>query len=452
MDFRLQRGLASLFLISTLSVQFSWAGCFLPDGTNRNSLRGTAEGDYLPCDATAKVSMCCALGRAKDPDSCLPGGLCKSIDDEIFWRESCTDKTWKSPECIKLFVGGGNSSRDVQVSPCDNGSWCFGAGYDGRECCQQGRGLFIANGRATRINPNATTPQTGVNASMPHASTNGPASQSISIAAKAGIGIGVGLAVVAIISVAVILALRKRRKDIEERRREEEKEMSFQQDSQQNIACSCIGEEEKGHPICEKILDSPIGSPYDTRDEVTTELEGVTKRLSQPSAVAPPSNMIRPDTTHPFFIFLGLVIKVSQRALLKEAKSRPLGGQVGDALKGNAPDDLILSPGSAAEKCRRVLQKTYSLFHDSDSEDIDPPLTALLADVEAEEEPKRKVAIHSAVVALGLVQAGSTLASSVGGGIGPEILVKSESIERMDKMTPTPLLAHDTFTTGFEYD
>ncbi|ERF69619.1 hypothetical protein EPUS_03611 [Endocarpon pusillum Z07020] len=126
--------------------------------------------------------------------------------------------------------------------------------------------------------------------------------------------------------------------------------------------------------------------------------------------------------------------------------------QVGDALKGNAPDDLILSPGTAAEKCRRVLQKTYSLFHDSDSEDIDPPLTALLADVEPEEEPKRKVAIHSGVVALGLVQAGSTLASSVGGGIGPEILVKSECIERMDKTTPTPLLAHDTFTTGFEHE
>lgn len=125
-----------------------------------------------------------------------------------------------------------DSSRDVQVSPCDNGSWCFGSGYDGRECCQQGQGLFIANGKATRTNPNATTPQTEVNTSMPNASTNVPTSQPISIGAKAGIGIGVGLAIAAIISVAVIIALRKRRKDIEERRTEEEKEMSFQQDSQ----------------------------------------------------------------------------------------------------------------------------------------------------------------------------------------------------------------------------
>lgn len=108
MDFRLQKVLTSLFLISTLSVQFSWAACFLPNGTDRNSLRGASPGDYLPCDATAEVSMCCALGRAKDPDSCLPGGLCKSEDDEVFWRESCTDKTWKSPECIKLFVDGGS--------------------------------------------------------------------------------------------------------------------------------------------------------------------------------------------------------------------------------------------------------------------------------------------------------------------------------------------------------
>ena len=125
-----------------------------------------------------------------------------------------------------------DSSRDVQVSPCDNGSWCFGSGYVGRECCQQGLGLFIANGKATRINPNATTPQTGVNTSRTDASTSAPTNQSISIGAKAGIGIGAGLAVAAIISVAVILVLRKRRKDIEERRMGEEKEMSFQQDSQ----------------------------------------------------------------------------------------------------------------------------------------------------------------------------------------------------------------------------
>lgn len=317
--------------------------------------------------------------------------------------------------------------------------------------------------------------------------------------------------------------------------------------------------QEKGQQICEKILDSPIGSPYATRDEDTPELEGVTERLSGSSAVAPPSNTIHPVISHRFFIFLGLVIGIcllisSFRALLldgrcfqpfrnwwKRCRNRPnafdsvhvrlmhpqsrgigsesnqrggrrriihgiqeqsheeyermrkrsfqpnlekfhnvpfwrrrslgrlegsqpkpvsvqvasigsVASQVGDALKGNAPDDLILSPGSAAEKCRRVLQKTYSLFHDNDSEDVEPPLTALLADVEPEEELKRKVAIHSGVVALGLVQAGSTLASSVGVGVGPEILVKSESIERMDKMTPTPLLAHETFTTGFEHE
>ncbi len=125
-----------------------------------------------------------------------------------------------------------DSSRDVNLSPCDNGSWCFGSGYDGRECCQKGQGLFIAEGKATRINPKTTTSQPRLNTSVADSSTTVPTNQSISTAAKAGIGVGVGLAVTAIILVAVFLVLRKRRKDSEARRIEEEKDMSFQQDSQ----------------------------------------------------------------------------------------------------------------------------------------------------------------------------------------------------------------------------
>jgi hypothetical protein len=133
-----------------------------------------------------------------------------------------------------------------------------------------------------------------------------------------------------------------------------------------------------------------------------------------------------------------------------EASTDEVVGQVGDALKGNAPDDLIFSPTRPSQLFRRVLRKT-SMCHWGDSDDgIEPPLTALLADPDPEEDKKRKVAITSGVVALGLAQAGSALASSVGGGIGPEILVRCESSDRIDKLTPMPSMSQDIVATGVD--
>jgi hypothetical protein len=123
--------------------------------------------------------------------------------------------------------------------------------------------------------------------------------------------------------------------------------------------------------------------------------------------------------------------------------------QVGDSLKGNAPNDLILTPGHV--HLRRRLRRMF-LSHDSDSEDevIEDPFTALGADPEPGDGSIRKVSITSGFVALGLVQAGSTLAASVGGSIGPDILVKSESIDKMDKLTPMPTAPQDTVATGVD--
>jgi hypothetical protein len=77
MELRLRNVLGPLLLTFLLSVRSSMAACFLPNGTDRYTIRGTVPGDYLPCDATAVVSMCCALGRQGDPDTCLPGGFCR---------------------------------------------------------------------------------------------------------------------------------------------------------------------------------------------------------------------------------------------------------------------------------------------------------------------------------------------------------------------------------------
>lgn len=36
------------------------------------------------------------------PDTCLPDGLCQNTGDSMYWRQGCTDKTWKSPLCLNL--------------------------------------------------------------------------------------------------------------------------------------------------------------------------------------------------------------------------------------------------------------------------------------------------------------------------------------------------------------
>ncbi len=101
------RNLLTHFLFPFLLVVHSCtANCFVPNGTDRSTFPGIGPRDYLPCDATAEVSMCCAIGRQGVVDKCLPGGLCKNPDNGYYYRESCTDKTWKSSACVKLFVDG----------------------------------------------------------------------------------------------------------------------------------------------------------------------------------------------------------------------------------------------------------------------------------------------------------------------------------------------------------
>lgn len=133
--------------------------------------------------------------------------------------------------------------------------------------------------------------------------------------------------------------------------------------------------------------------------------------------------------------------------------STEITASIGDALKGSAPDDLVLSPGTSTHILHRVLSKVPFLHYgdsdDDSDDDIEPPLTALLADWKPDQGIERKVAITSGVVALGLAQAGSALASSVGGCVGPDILVRSESIDKMMNLTLLPT-SQDTVATGVE--
>lgn len=193
----------------------------MPDGTDRSTVGSAKLGDYLPCDATAEVSMCCALGREEDVDICLPGGICRHTRTGNHYRESCTDKSWNSSVCVRLFVDGTGKwclfaedhslesmltliitgiSGDVDLSPCDNGSWCLGANDTGRQCCQQKRGLFILDGETTTDSPNVTSD--GISA--------GKSAGPMSTGAYVGIGLGVGLGVIAVAVSVVIILLRRR--------------------------------------------------------------------------------------------------------------------------------------------------------------------------------------------------------------------------------------------------
>src|ERR1700738_2653497 len=80
--------------------------CYIPDGSV------VTDGAYAPCNAVAgATSMCCAIVpvgnaqgyNASQLDTCLSSGLCEASDG-TFWRDSCTDPTWTSPNCLRNLV------------------------------------------------------------------------------------------------------------------------------------------------------------------------------------------------------------------------------------------------------------------------------------------------------------------------------------------------------------
>jgi hypothetical protein len=96
-----------LYLIGHLTVASTL--CYAPDGS-------VSPGDgYLPCINTIGIdSMCCVLNvtalqeinePATDADMCSTDGLCQIANGE-FSRNYCTDKTWKSPNCLNICTGG----------------------------------------------------------------------------------------------------------------------------------------------------------------------------------------------------------------------------------------------------------------------------------------------------------------------------------------------------------
>ena len=81
----------------------AYSTCYFPNGTDAN--KSLPSPVFQPCDSGGGDSMCCALNRSP-PDKCRSDGLCESQLDLNIWRESCTDRSWKSPKCIQLCING----------------------------------------------------------------------------------------------------------------------------------------------------------------------------------------------------------------------------------------------------------------------------------------------------------------------------------------------------------
>jgi hypothetical protein len=95
LGFSKSSALAIAILVNSAQAQFKPMNCFWPDGT-----RTTPDNYYLPCDKNSNdtFSTCCAA-----KDMCTTNGLCKSFDgadNNKYWRNGCTDPTWRSPNCV----------------------------------------------------------------------------------------------------------------------------------------------------------------------------------------------------------------------------------------------------------------------------------------------------------------------------------------------------------------
>lgn len=88
------RGLIALFVLDTVA-----AACYYPNGTDRNAEFPTDI--FYPINPEDDFSMCCS----NNGDQPRIDGLCLNRLGTIIWRESCTDRTWTSPKCIKLCAG-----------------------------------------------------------------------------------------------------------------------------------------------------------------------------------------------------------------------------------------------------------------------------------------------------------------------------------------------------------
>lgn len=70
--------------------------------------------------------------------------------------------------------GGSIKSNNVDVTQCGYGSFCCGVGMNGSTCCTEAKGVWMKDGKETKVSPNTTSSAT----TSPSATSAAPAAQS----------------------------------------------------------------------------------------------------------------------------------------------------------------------------------------------------------------------------------------------------------------------------------
>src|SRR5277367_1458627 len=90
----------SVLLLPILYAHTILAGCYNPNGSEITNPA------FQPCNqVVGTTSMCCGTNWTNGivaKDICEPNGLCLNSYNgaPLYWRGSCTDPTWKSPNCL----------------------------------------------------------------------------------------------------------------------------------------------------------------------------------------------------------------------------------------------------------------------------------------------------------------------------------------------------------------
>ncbi|KAL5118158.1 hypothetical protein ACEQ8H_003993 [Pleosporales sp. CAS-2024a] len=126
-----------LSVFSTLIAISVGRQCFGIDGSKLDN-------SYVPCNANAQHSGCCATKRAVGADLCLDNGLCMSTSGEttgMIWQAGCTDQTGADVACPRVCPGVSNNFGGLKaiaawnIQQCNYGTYCCRAPNDRLSCC-----------------------------------------------------------------------------------------------------------------------------------------------------------------------------------------------------------------------------------------------------------------------------------------------------------------------------
>lgn len=116
----------TLTAVVTLLSPLVTANCYVGNGTDRN-IGESPSNRYSACNTDSSgASMCCS--RQYGGDSCQAldpsnpaAALCWNQGSNVLWRESCTDRSWSSINCVKLFLNGtGNGKTYPRLARISN--------------------------------------------------------------------------------------------------------------------------------------------------------------------------------------------------------------------------------------------------------------------------------------------------------------------------------------------